>query len=210
MSTPKKIQWARICFGARYLLPVLSGVLLLVLSFFYGIEYYQAGRLYHQSLWNFYAETLRAGHRYLGAAEHAQGLNAYYGWLCAGAVVGILLYLIGLLVAGCSAYLALLCGKLEPGERKRRKILLRVFVPNRIALFLYNCLFAAVAAFPHYFAFVSARAARVAVREMLFIEYNIPLVVTAALALAMLVLAIAQRFVPDARDPFSRDTGSIE
>lgn len=54
---------------ARYLLPVLTGVILLVLSFFYNVYYYQLGSRYVLSLFHFYFDTFSALKEYFAGVS---------------------------------------------------------------------------------------------------------------------------------------------
>lgn len=184
---------------ARYFLPVLTGVLLLVLSFFYNVYYYQLGSRYVQSLFHFYSGTFTAMKEYLGGG-HA-GLGAFYTWLTVGALAGVLCFI---LAATFSVFaflpsLAVFAGKPATQEKLRFKILF----PNRVCLFLSSCLYLPTALFPQFFSWVCRRAGENT--EMIFVEISVPLIVTAVLILLTLALAVYARFAERTEphyDPF--------
>lgn len=193
----------------RYLFPVLTGVVLTVLSFFYLVRYYQGGEAYVQTLFRFYYNTLSASHQYLGSGNTQAGKNALYGWLTAGAVGGILLYLLGMFFAVFALVLFLRAFRKseETAAARRMKVLFKIAFPNRVCLFLSNCLFLPVALFPSYFSMVAGKVAGVSRTEILYVERNIPLIVTAVLTVLTLALAIfaAVREKQERLNPFALD-----
>lgn len=182
----------RVLIYLRYVLPALTGVTLLVLSFFYLVEYDQSGEAYVQTLFRFYYNTLSASHGYIGGGNMQAGKNALYGWLTAGAVCGILLYLLGLFFAvfSCILFFCAFRHREENAAAQRAKLLFKIAFPNRVCLFLSNCLFLPVALFPSYFSMVAGKVAGVSSAELLHVERNVPLIVTVALTALTLVLAV--------------------
>lgn len=194
---------------ARYLFPALTGILLVALSFFYLVRYYQGGEAYVQTLFRFYYNTLSASHKYLSGGNTQAGKNALYGWLTAGAVGGIFLYLLGMFFAVFALILFLRAfrEKEETPAARRAKVLFKIVFPNKVCLFLSNCLFLPVAMFPGYFSMVAARVAGSSRREVLFIEQNIPLLVTGIMTALTFLLAVfaAVRGKEEHLDPFTLD-----
>lgn len=193
----------------RYIFPVLVGVTLSVLSFFYLVQYDQGGEAYVQTLFRFYYNTLSASHSYIGAGNMQSGKNALYGWLTAGAVCGILLYLLGMFFAvfSCILFFRAFRHREESAAAQHAKLLFKIAFPNRVCLFLSNCLFLPVALFPSYFSLVARRVAGVSSRELLYVERNVPLIVTVALTVLTLVLAVfaAVREEKEHLNPFRLD-----
>ena len=89
----------------------------------------------------------------------------------------------------------------------REKLRFKILFPNRVCLFLSGCLYLPTALFPHYFAWVCRRAGEST--ELIFIEASVPLIVTAALTLFTLALAVYARFAEKKEphfDPFTLET----
>lgn len=184
MTLPRPGQkLSRILLLARYLLPVLTGAVLLILSFFYNVYYYQVGERYVQSLFHFYSGTLTSMKNYLGGTGADAG--AFYTWLTVGALVGVLCFILALTfsVVALLPVLRAFFGK----PTTREKLWFKILFPNRVCLFLSGGGYLPAALFPHYFAWVCRRAGESA--DLIFMETNVPLIVTAALTLLTLVLA---------------------
>lgn len=188
---------------ARYALPVFSGAVLLLLSFFYNIYYYQLGSRYVQSLFHFYSGTFAAMKNYLGGGR--VGTGAFYTWLTVGALVGVLCFILALTFSVFALLPVLRTFMGAPATRE--KLRFKILFPNRVCLFLSGCLYLPTALFPHYFAWVCRRAGEST--ELIFIEASVPLIVTAALTLFTLALAVYARFAEKKEphfDPFTLET----
>lgn len=184
MTLPRPGQkLSRILLLARYLLPVLTGAVLLILSFFYNVYYYQLGERYVQSLFHFYSGTFTAMKNYLGGTGADAG--AFYTWLTLGALVGVLCLILALTLSVFALLPVLRAFLRMPAARE--KLRFKILFPNRVCLFLSGCLYLPAALFPHYFAWVCRRAGESA--DLIFVEANVPLIVTAALTFLTLALA---------------------
>lgn len=179
-----RVSLPHILLFARYLLPVLTGVALLVLSFFYNVYYYQLGSRYIQSLFHFYSGTFSVAKNYLGGGS--AGTGAFYAWLTAGAVLGVLCFILALTFA---VFAFLPAFRTFAGlSAVREKLRFKILFPNRICLFLSCCLYLPAALYPRFFALVCRRAGRNA--DMIFIGADTPLIVTGALTVLTLILAV--------------------
>lgn len=176
---------------ARYLIPLLTGVLLLVLSFFDLVYFFMEGEPYKMSLFAFFRNTLTSTHDYLGGTTKSE-TNWFYGLLSVGAVVGILLYVLALFLAVLAAVTA--CRAFTAGHESeksnRMKVIFKIAFPNRICLFLANALFLVPALYPQYFSAVGRRFLLIGSESTVFVETNIPLILTLALTLITLVLSL--------------------
>ena len=181
-----------IAIYARYLLPLLTGVLLLVCSFFEWIYFYMQGSLYKMSLFSFYQRTLTSSLAYVGGTTAAKS-NWFYGMLTAGAVVGLLVYLVALFLAVLAAVTAIRAFRAghESEESNRMKIAFKIAFPNRVCLFLSNVLFLVPTLFPAYFAAVGRHFMMVGKKEIIYTEKNILFFVVLGLTLIMLALSFA-------------------
>ncbi len=181
----------RLLVYARYLLPALCNILLLALSFFDLVYFYMLGQRWKMPLFDFYKNVLTEARNYLGTATTA-AKDGFYGLLAAGALVGILVFLISAFLSGFTAFTA--WRAFRAGERSaesnRMKTLFRVVFPGRRSLFLANCLVLIPAAYPHYYAVITRRFLEVSGGGSLHSVVTVPLIVMAALVLCQLVLAV--------------------
>lgn len=177
---------------ARYLLPLLTGVLLLVFSFFDWIYFYMQGSLYKMSLFSFYQRTLTSSLAYVGGKTTASS-NGFYGMLSVGAIVGILFYLVALFFAGLAAVTAIRAFRAghESKECNRMKVAFKIAFPNRVCLFLSNVLFLVPTLFPEYFSAVGRHFMLVDKKEIIYTETNVLFFVILGLTLLTLALAFA-------------------
>lgn len=189
-----RLHLTQILLFARYLLPVLTGLILLVLSAFYNVYYYQLGTRYVQSLFHFYSGTFSAMKNYLGGGS--TGTGAFYAWLTVGAVIGVLCFILALTLAVFAFLPSLATFRGLPAVRE--KLRFKILFPNRICLFLSSCLYLPAAWYPQYFARVCRRAGESA--ELIFMEANVPLIVTAGLTAITLALTVYARFA-EKREP---------
>ncbi|MBO5354816.1 MAG: hypothetical protein J6B09_01965 [Clostridia bacterium] len=177
---------------ARYLLPLLTGVLLLGFSFLDWVYFYMQGSRYKMSLFSFYQRTLTSSLDYVGGKTTDQA-NGFYGMLSAGAVVGILFYLVALFFAVLAALTAIRAFRAghESKESNRMKVAFKIAFPNRVCLFLSNVLFLVPALFPEYFSAVGRHFMLVDKKEIIYTETNILFFVILGLTLITLALALA-------------------
>lgn len=177
---------------ARYLLPLLTGVLLLAFSFLDWVYFYMRGSRYKMSLFSFYQRTLTSSLEYVGGTTTAQ-TNGFYGLLSVGAVVGILLYLVALFLAVLAAVTAIRAFRAghESEESNRMKVVFKIAFPNRVCLFLSNALFLVPTLFSEYFGAVGRHFMLVDKKEIIYTETNILFFVILGLTLITLALAIA-------------------
>ena len=179
-----------ILIWARYLMPLFTGLVLLVMSIMYTVRGAMKGKRLEVSLLRLYANTFGGTHEYLGT-EGSKAGNALYGALSLGAIIGTLLFLIALFFACLTAYTA--CRAFLAGEGSadgaRMKKLFKVAFPNRLCLFLSGLLFVVPALFPHYYSFISSRYVTVGGESVFYVILNRPLIVVLVLNLITLLLS---------------------
>lgn len=177
---------------ARYLLPLLTGVLLFAFSFLDWVYFYMQGSRYKMSLLSFYQRTLTSSLEYVGGKTAADS-KGFYGLLSVGAIVGILLYLVALFFAGLAAVTAIRAFRAghESKESNRMKVAFKIAFPNRMCLFLSNVLFLVPTLFPAYFAAVGRHFMLVGKKEIIYTETNILFFVILGLTAITLALALA-------------------
>ena len=176
---------------ARYLLPVLMGVLLLAFSFLDWVYFYMQGSRYKMSLFSFYQRTLTSSLDYVGGKTAANS-DGFYAMLSVGAVVGILFYLVALFFAVLAAVTAIRAFRAghESEQSNRMKVAFKIAFPNRICLFLSNVLFLVPTLFPEYFSAVGRHFMMVNKKEIIYTETNVLLFVMLGLTLVTLTLAL--------------------
>ncbi len=176
---------------ARYLLPVLSLLVLLVMSCLYTVRGAMLGERYEISLIRLYGNTFSGTHRYLSTDGTSAG-NTLYAALSIGAIVGVLCFLIAAFLTVLAAVTALRAFRAGHAseESNRMKLIFKVAFPNRICLFLSNLLLLVPAAFPHYYSYIGSRYVTVGGNAILYVIRNRPLIVLAVLAALTLLLAL--------------------
>ena len=177
---------------ARYLLPALTGVLLLVFSFFDWTYFYMQGTRYKMSLFSFYQRTMTSSLDQLGT-KGAASTGGFYGVLSVGVAVGLLLYLAALFFAVLAAVTAVRAFRAghESKESNRMKIAFKIAFPNRICLFLSNALFLVPTLYPAYFSAVSRHFMMVDKKEIIYTDTNVLFFVILGLTLLTLALSFA-------------------
>ena len=186
-----KNQFPVILIWARYLMPLITGVTLIVMSILYTVQGAMLGRRYEVSLLRLYANTFGGTHDYLGTEGTSAG-NALYSALSIGAILGTLFFLVALFLAGLTAYTA--CRAFLAGEgseeNTRMKKLFKVAFPNRLCLFLSGVLFIVPALFPQYYSYISSRYVLVGGESVFYVMLNRPLIAMIALNVITLILAL--------------------
>ena len=198
--TPKEPLWPRICsklpriaIWARYLLPLVSLLTLFVMSFFGSVQIYIAGetQIHEISVLSAYINTFKGMHAYFGGTTVASR-SWFYSIVTVGAVVGILIFLITLFLAGLAAYTAVRAFRAghESEESDRMKLIFKIAFPNRVWLFLSNLLVLLPFLYPEFYEMVGKRFLAVKGVEVIFVLLNRPLIVGAILTVLTLVLAL--------------------
>ncbi|MBQ8340476.1 MAG: hypothetical protein IJY16_08530 [Clostridia bacterium] len=192
---PQRDRLYRRLIIARYLLPPLTGLVVLVMSFFYTVRAAQGGVAIWVSHARLCFNSLKSARAYLIGGNVEAGERNFYVMLAVGAGVAILVFLIAAVLSCFAAYQAILAIRAGDSEEgKRRRILLKVLFPNRICYFLTSCLYLAPALFPEYFSAVCGRFLQISGGSAaLFVEYNVLLIVLAVLLAATLVLSVLVR-----------------
>ena len=190
-ETVKK-KLPRVAIFARYLLPAVFGVVLLITAFFDGVYFYMNGKLMKTSLVSFYKNTLTSAHGYLAGTTDSQ-TNLFYGLMAGGALVFALIYLLALglsalaAVTACRAFLSE-----QDGERcNRAKVIFKIAFPNRVLLYLSGVLYFVPSLYPQYFSAVGKRFLAIGGRETVFVDRNGYLIATLIYAAVLAVLSLA-------------------
>jgi len=194
------IRWAklrqnlpRIAVFARYTLPLVTGLVWLVLGCFYTVSARQGGLPYRISPVRLYVNTLTGARTYLAGNDSSAALNAFYGLLAAGAVVGILAFLLALFLNGLAAvtaWRALRAGH-ESDESNRMKRVFKIAFPNRVCLFLANALWLIPALYPLFLSKVGTHYLQIGLNATIFVRMDWPLLAVGILTLLTLVLAVS-------------------
>ena len=197
-NVKKKSAWQRFCkrlpeilIWARYLMPALGALTVLVLGSFYNVRFIEGRLTKELSLWRLYANTFLGAHDYLGGSTRA-GSSWFFGLLVAGAVVGILCLLVALLFAGIAAYTA--CRAFFAGHTSEKsdkmKLIFKIAFPNRVWLYVSQLFLLVPLVYPHFVSFVGGRFLAMGVGDAIFILLNRPLIVAGVFCLVTLVLAL--------------------
>lgn len=191
-TVPDKDRLFRRLIVARYLLPPLSGLVALVMSFFYTVRAAQSGVAIWVSHARLCFNSLKSARAYLIGDVVEAGERNFYVMLAIGAGVTILVFLIAMVLSCFAAYQALMALREgESEEGKRHRILLKVLFPNRVCYFLTSCLYLVPALFPEYFSAVCGRFLQISGSSTaLFVEYNVLLIVQLVLLAVTLVLSV--------------------
>lgn len=194
-DNPEKRSFAqrlpRLLIFARYLFPLLCVLALFVMSFFYNVKIYSGGVEQELSILRLYLNTFKGMHRYFGGATLA-GRSWFYGIVTAGAIVGILCFLVTLFLAGLAAYTAVrafLAGH-ESEQSDRMKLIFKIAFPNRVWLFLSELLILVPLLYPNFFSLVSTNFLAISGGSAIFVLLNRPLIVGVVALALTLVLAI--------------------
>lgn len=177
----------------RYLLPVFSAAVLLILGFFHNVFASRGGEELGVSLLPLWANSIKAARAYLLEGDAAAGGKAFYRMILFSACTVAVLFLISLLSSLFALYVLrrVMRARAEndrKGEREA-KILLRAFLPNRAWLFVANLLVLPLALFPEIFSFVCGRFLAASKGQALYIRFNV--IAVAVLVLLLTVLAVA-------------------
>ena len=140
VNEEKASAWQRFCaylpqslIWARYLLPAIGVLVILVLGFFFNVRFISGRITQELSVWRLYANTFVGMHEYLGGYIQV-GRSWFFGLLVAGAIVGALCFLAALFFAGLAAYTAcraFLAGQ-ESAESDKYKLVFKIAFPNRV------------------------------------------------------------------------------
>ena len=189
MSMRKKMPL--ILITARYVLPLITGITCTVSALFYSVTIMQTGAELHISAARLLFNTLSAVRRYLGGAHDTQK-SWYYGLLAAGAIVAIIAFMLALFFSVLAALAALRAFRAEEGSEteKRAKMVFKIAFPNRIWLFLSNCLWLLPALYAQYYALISRRFLLIGAEDPVYIIFDLPLLLTAILTVLTLALAL--------------------
>ena len=182
----------RLLVYLRYLLPLFTGILLFVMGCCYSVAAAQGGVAYDISPVRLYFNTLSGARSYLASGENDIARNTLYGVLTAGAIVGMLVYLIALFLNALAAVTAVRAFRAghESEQSNRMKMIFKVAFPNRVCLFIANALWLIPALFPLFFSKMGIRYLQVGLANTVFITCDLPLIVAGILTLLILTLAI--------------------
>ena len=198
LKTRIKTLWRRLApqlpvaaIYARYALPLVSALTLLVMGLFHNVLTVSSKVYYNVSLWKLYVSTITGTHKYLGG-ELKEAKTWFYGLLSAGAIVCTLVYLVVLFLSVLALYTAIRAFRAghESEEASRYKVIFKVAFPNRIWLFASNLLLLIPAAFPHFMQLVGSRFLAIGTGDVMFVLLNRPLLVSGIMLALTLVLAL--------------------
>ncbi|MBR2010388.1 MAG: hypothetical protein IKA06_01380 [Clostridia bacterium] len=187
----------RVLIYVRYLLPLLSALLMIIMGLFYNVFALQGGKKVQLCVLRLCFNTLKSARAYMMGAEVVAGVRNFYLLLIIGAACFIVLFLLAAFEAGFALYIlyrtlrARAVGDSE--EEKRAKVLFRAVLPNRIVMWLSNALVLPLALFPEFFSFVCGRFLTVSGSSIFYVRFNVTATVTGVLVLVTLALALYLR-----------------
>ena len=179
---------------ARYLLPVVSVLFLIVSGFFYAVRGVNVGRYYEVSIWRLYANTFAGTHAYLGTEGNVRA-DGLYTALGVGAVVGILILLVALALNVLAAVAAPYTFKMgrEDERARRMMVIFKIAFPNRVCLYLSNLLLIVPVLYPNFYSAISANYMLVGATNVFYVTLNRPLIVLLVLSALTLILAVISK-----------------
>ncbi len=187
----------RMLLFARYLLPLLSALLVVVVGLFYNVFAVQNGKRVQLCVLRLCFNTLKSARAYMMGAEVVAGVRNFYIVLMIGAACFIVLFLLSVAHAIFALYMlyrtlrARAAGDKE--AEKRTKVLFRAVFSNRVVMWISNALVLPLALFPEFFSFVCARFLTVSGGNTFYLRFNTTAVVAAVFALLTLVFALYLR-----------------
>lgn len=187
----------RVLLFARYLLPLISALCVVVVGLFYNVFAVQGGKRVQLCVLRLCFNTLKSARAYMMGAEVVAGVRNFYLVLVIGAVCFIFLFLLSVAHAVFALYMlyrtlrARAVGDSE--AEKRAKVLFRAVLSNRVMMWISNALVLPLALFPEFFSFVSGRFLAVSGSNTFYLRFNVTATVTAVFVLLTLVLALYLR-----------------
>ena len=180
-----------IAIYTRYLLPVITGLVAFVLGCLYLVRVAQSGSRAEVSLVRLYLNTFVGAHNYLGGTT-SETANWFYGLLVAGAVVGVVIYLLAMALAVFAAVTAIRAFRAghESEESNRMKLLFKIVFPNRVCLYLSHLLLLIPLLFPEYFSGIGKHFLLIGGESVIYVMLNRPLIVVAVMLVLTLGLAV--------------------
>ena len=179
---------------ARYLFPVVTGIVLLCLSFGDLFTFYQSAGMGTYSIMGLFVSTVKT---VFGA--FSQITNNTVLWYAIiqlmGAIVGIVAFVLAFGFALLAAVTACITFSKKPNHPtgNRMKVIFKIAFPNRVCLFLANAAYVIPFLFPYYFAFVLERFYYMGVNPELpiYVKSNPCFWVALGMTVVTLVLAVA-------------------
>lgn len=187
----KRIPFGHILIAARYLLPLFSAFVFVVVGFLNIVYIDGFTARYHTSLWQLYFNVFSVAQKHFATGGTAQG-DELFTLLVIGSVVGLVVLAVALgliCLAAITAYRALRAEKTSEVCR-RMKMIHRVAFPNRFCLFLPQLLLIIPTLYANFYAAVSEYYALTGLAEVLTVRVNLPLMIQGVLAALTLVVAI--------------------
>lgn len=187
-------QPLRVLLCVRYLLPLFSALLMLLMGIFYNVYAVQGGRAAQLSVLRLCFNTLKSARAYMMGSNVVAGVRNFYLVLIIGAVCFMLLFLVSVVLSCFAVYSLYRVWRARAGgnfvEEKNAKVLFRAILPNRVVMGISNALLLPLALFPEFFAFVCGRFLTVSGGTAVFVRFN----VTSAVALALFLLTVVLAF----------------
>ena len=187
----------RVLLYVRYLLPLLSALLVVVVGLFYNVFAVQNGKRVQLCVLRLCFNTLKSARAYMMGAEVVAGVRNFYLVLMIGAACFIVLFLLSVVHAVFAIYMLYrtLCARAagDKEAEKRTKVLFRAVFSNRVMMWISNALVLPLALFPEFFSFVCARFLTVSGGNTFYLRFNTTALVAAVFVLLTLVLALYLR-----------------
>lgn len=190
----RKERWiailTRLLIYARYLLPVVSVITVLIFGFFDHVYFFMEGDLCYNSLYNFYHETIAHAHEFWMSGTADAQKEWLYGMLIGGVTVGLLAYLAAAFFAVWGAVTSMIAFHFghESEQSNRMKVRFKILFPNRVCLLLSNLILVIPTLFPFYYAWLDQQL--LTASAGIYVENNIPLTVASLLVLLTALLAL--------------------
>ena len=180
-----------IAIWARYLLPVLCGVMLIVVGMFYSVSVVSLGVRQKYSPLRTCINTLFGAREYLTTLYGANQTSRYI--LHTVASIGVILaFLLAVFFAGLAAYTAVVAFRRSTplSVKNQKKLIFKIVFPNRVMLFLSGLVYLIPAAYLNIYAAIEQRYMALGGEATIFIRYSVPLIATAACEAVILLLSL--------------------
>ncbi|MBQ9802339.1 MAG: hypothetical protein IJW51_04645 [Clostridia bacterium] len=196
-AAEKRERCWRVLVWARYLLPLVTALVLLISGSFYHVFALQSGKSIRVSVLRLCFNTLKSARAYLLSENGVAGVRNFYLFLMIGAILLLLFFVIALLLALFALYAlrraTVARAAQDVEEEKHAKILLRAFLPNRVVMALVNALLLPLAFYPEVFSLICGQSLTVSGGITLYVRLNVTALVVSLLTLATFALAFVIR-----------------
>lgn len=192
----RRVRVLSVLLWVRGALPLLAALLTLTLGAFYNVWSLQNGKPMRLSVLRLCFNTLKSARAYLLGAAQVQGVRNFYLFVV---VLTVLLLLFFALSVAAAIFLLYTLYRVKMAKEindregeKRAKILLRAFLPGRVAVWAAMLPIMALSLFPEIFSLLT-RGRSITTDTVFYVRLNIVAIVVGVLLLAALALDLYLR-----------------